>query len=65
MTDELFTAAEAAEEVGVERSTIYAWVHRGLLTHAGKRGHEKLFRISEVFAVEATRDRKKRRRSAA
>lgn len=61
MTDILVTAAEGADEVGVSRNTIYSWVDRGILTHVERRGHLKLFRLSEVFAAEATRDRRKRR----
>jgi excisionase family DNA binding protein len=60
MTD-LFTAAEAADEVGVSVNTIYSWVRRGHLKHAGRRGHHKLFRLADVFAAEAARQRTRRR----
>lgn len=60
MTD-LFTAAEAADEVGVSVNTIYSWVRRGYLEHAGRRGHLKLFRLADVFAAEAARQRAHRR----
>lgn len=60
MTD-LYTAAEAAEEVGVARATIYSWVARGHLKHTARRGHLKLFKLADVFACEATRNRKHRR----
>lgn len=59
MTD-LYTATEAAEEIGVSVNTIYSWVHREFLVHAAKRGHVKLFRLADVFAAEAARDRKYR-----
>lgn len=55
MTADLYTAEEAADEVGVAVTTIYTWVHRGYLTHAGKRGRRKLFRLSDVFECEKTR----------
>lgn len=64
MIVDLYTAQEAADEVGVSVNTIYSWVRREYLTHAGKRGHQKLFRLADVFAAEATRDRRKRRRDA-
>lgn len=59
MTD-LYTAAEAAEEVGVSVNTVYSWVNRGSLAHAGKRGRLKLFRLSDVFECEKTRQRRNR-----
>lgn len=62
MTD-LYTAAEAAEEVGVAVNTIYSWVRRGHLAHAGHRGHLKLFRLADVFAAESARQRTHRRSS--
>ncbi|MGW4476830.1 helix-turn-helix domain-containing protein [Nonomuraea sp. NPDC004354] len=61
--DGLWTAAEAAAEVGVERDTIYTWVRRGVLAPAGQRGREKLFDLAEVFACEASRKHKHRRKS--
>lgn len=63
--DPLFTAEEAAEQVGVKVATIYVWVHRGHLTPAGTRGKHKLFRLNDVFKAEATRDRKRRKRPVA
>ncbi|GGS87574.1 hypothetical protein GCM10010156_52590 [Planobispora rosea] len=63
MTQDLWTAEEAAAEVGVEVATIYNWVRRGYLTHAGTRGRRKLFRLADVFACEKNRKRKHRRRS--
>ncbi|TDD54570.1 DNA-binding protein [Nonomuraea terrae] len=65
LDDPLFTAEEAAEEVGVKVATIYVWVHRGHLTPAGTRGKHKLFRLGDVFAAESTRDRKRRKRPVA
>lgn len=65
MTGDLYTAEEAAEEVGVSVGTVYSWVNRGYLTHAGRRGRHKLFRLADVFACEKTRQRKKRRRNTA
>lgn len=61
--DYLWTAAEAAAEVGVDRDTIYTWVRRGVLKHAGRRGRTKLFRLDDVFQCEATRQHKHRRKS--
>lgn len=55
MTADLYTAAEAADEVGVSVSTVYSWVRRKHLAHAGKRGRSKLFRLSDVFECEKTR----------
>ena len=55
MTVDLYTAEEAADEVGVSVNTVYTWVHRGHLTHAGKRGRAKLFRLADVFECEKTR----------
>ena len=64
MTEQLWTAEEAAAEVGVEVATIYVWTHRGFLTPAGKRGRLNLYRLDDVFTCEKTRKRKHRRRSA-
>lgn len=61
----LFTAEEAAAEVGVKAATIYVWVHRGHLVPAGTRGKHRLFRLSDVFEAERTRDRKRRKKVAA
>lgn len=58
--DLLFTAEEAAAEVGVKRQTIYTWVNRGLLAPATKQGHTRLFRLEDVFNCEKTRDRTRR-----
>lgn len=63
--EELFTAEEVAEEVGVKPQTIYVWVSRGHLCPAGTRGKFKLFRLADVFRAEATRDRKRRKRAVA
>ncbi|MFI6477376.1 helix-turn-helix domain-containing protein [Nonomuraea sp. NPDC050663] len=60
--DTLFTAEEAAAEVGVARQTIYVWVNRGYLKHAAKQGHLKLFRLEDVFEAEKSRDRSRRRK---
>lgn len=63
MTDEdLFTAAEIAAEVGVEVATVYTWTHRGFLKPAGKRGRWNLYRLSDAFEAEKTRDRTRRKR---
>ncbi|MFC7380879.1 helix-turn-helix domain-containing protein [Sphaerisporangium rhizosphaerae] len=58
---ELFTAEEAAAEVGVETATIYNWVRRGYLNSAEKRGRYKLFRLGDVFACESSRSRAHRK----
>ncbi|MFI7691760.1 helix-turn-helix domain-containing protein [Nonomuraea sp. NPDC049655] len=63
--DPLFTAEEAAEQVGVKVATIYVWVHRGALTPAGTRGRHRLFRLSDVFRAESSRDRSRRKRAVA
>jgi excisionase family DNA binding protein len=65
MADPLFTAAEAAAEVGVDRDTIYTWVRRGYLSAVPdrKRGREKLYDLAAVFACEARRAHKHRRKS--
>ncbi|MEV4672181.1 helix-turn-helix domain-containing protein [Actinomadura sp. NPDC049382] len=58
MTTDLYTAAEAADEVGVSVNTVYSWVRRKHLVHAGKRGRAKLFRLSDVFECEKTRQQR-------
>lgn len=58
----LVTAAEAAAEVGVKPQTIYVWVSRGYLAPATTPGARRLYRLSDVFAVEASRDHKRRKR---
>lgn len=65
LDEELFTAEEAAVEVNVKPSTIYVWVHRGHLTPVGTRGKHHLFRLSDVFKAESTRDRKRRKKAVA
>jgi excisionase family DNA binding protein len=60
-----WTAAEAAEQVGVDRDTIYTWVRRGFLRSGDTRGREKLFDLADVFKCEAARRRKHRRKLAA
>jgi excisionase family DNA binding protein len=55
---DLYTAEEAADEVGVSVNTIYSWVRRKHLQHAGKRGRRKLFRLSDVFECEKTRQQR-------
>jgi excisionase family DNA binding protein len=69
MTDilnrDLWTAQEAAEQVGVDVDTIYQWVRRGYLQHAGTRGRHKLFDLEAVYAAEKTRERRHRRKRAA
>lgn len=63
MTEDLWTAEEAAAEVGVAKQTIYVWVARGYLTHAGKRGKYKLFKLSDVLEAEKSRSHQHRKRS--
>jgi DNA-binding transcriptional MerR regulator len=58
----LFTAEEAAAEVGVKVPTIWSWVNRGYLRPAGTRGKHRLYRLSDVFEAEKERKRKHRRR---
>lgn len=60
---DLWTAEEAAEQVGVSVWAIYTWVKRGHLSHAGRRGRYKLFRLADVFEAEKTRSHQHRRRS--
>jgi excisionase family DNA binding protein len=59
---DLWTAEEAAEQVGVTRFAIYAWVRRGFLKPAGTRGRFLLFDIDAVREAEKTRARKHRRK---
>jgi len=61
--EDLFTAEEAAAEVGIDASTIYTWVRRGYLGYAGRRGRNKLVRLSDVFRAESDRKAKHRRKS--
>lgn len=63
MGKSLWTAAEAAAEVGVEQDTIYTWVRRGFLKHQETRGRLKLFDLDEVFACEARRKHQHRRKT--
>lgn len=63
--DELFTAEEAAREVGVKPGAIYTWVSRGYLKPRGRRGRYKTFALDDVFAAEAARLRKHRKKSQA
>jgi DNA-binding transcriptional MerR regulator len=58
---DLWTAEEAAAEVGIEVQTIYTWTARGYLTPAGKRGRFNLYRLDDVFKAEATRQHKHRK----
>ncbi|MEV7969017.1 helix-turn-helix domain-containing protein [Sphaerisporangium sp. NPDC088356] len=60
--EELFTAEEAAEEVGMSPATIHTWTARGFLTPAGKRGRFNVYRLADVFAAERGRKRKHRRK---
>lgn len=62
--DILYTADQAAAEVGIERQTIYVWVSRGSLRPVPgvKRGRSHLFRLEDVFAAEKTRDHARRRK---
>jgi predicted site-specific integrase-resolvase len=66
MAEPLFTAEEAAAEVGMERDTIYTWVARGYLSPVPgrKRGRFKLYRLDDVFECEKSRQREHRRKSA-
>ena len=58
-----FTAAQAAERLGVSLQTLYAYVSRGLL-HAepGKTHRERRYRVADVerLAAQRTRGRKPR-----
>jgi excisionase family DNA binding protein len=63
LDEDLWTAEEAAEQVGMKVATIYVWVHRGHLRPAGTRGKHKLFRLDDVFKAESTRDRKRRKKA--
>lgn len=62
MEEVLYTAEEAAEEVGVSKSAIYVWTNRGYLEPAKKEGRFNKYRLSDVFAAEKGRDRKFRRK---
>lgn len=61
MTETLYTADEVAIEVGVEVDTVYQWVRRGYLAHAGKRGRRKMFSLDAAFECEKRRQRKHRK----
>jgi excisionase family DNA binding protein len=61
--EDLFTAEEVAEHVGMKVATIYVWVSRGHLTPVKTRGRHKLFRLADAFNAEKTRDRKRRKKS--
>lgn len=61
----LYTAEEAAAEVGVTPQTIYTWTARKYLKPASKRGRFNLYLLADVFACEATRKHKHRKRSSA
>jgi excisionase family DNA binding protein len=63
LDEDLWTAEEAAEQVGVKVATIYVWVYRGHLRPAGTRGKHKLYRLADVFKAESTRDRKRRKKA--
>ena len=63
-TDDLWTAEDAARQVGVEPSTLYTWVRRGYLRHAGTDGRLKKFRLDDVFRAERERKHKHRRRDS-
>lgn len=58
-TDELIGTVEAAELLGVERSTLTRWVQLGRIAEAtklpGSRG-ARLFRRSDVEALAADRE---------
>lgn len=52
MDDVLVNAEQAAEEVGVSKSAIHVWVHRGRLQHVKKDGKKHLYRLADVFEAE-------------
>lgn len=58
-----WTAAEAAQQVGVDRDTIYTWVRRGFLKSKRKRGRYKLFDLDDVFECERNRQHEHRRKA--
>lgn len=58
----LLTAAEAAAQVGRQRSTIRYWVHRGWLTARSTVCGAQLFDLADVFAAE--RDARRRLQQA-
>lgn len=64
MNDILVTAEQAAEEVGVSKSAIHVWVHRGRLQHVKKDGKKHLYRLSDVFKAERLAQAKFRPKSA-
>lgn len=49
------TAAEAAQQVGVDRDTIDTWKRRGYLQPIPGSGRPAKFWLSEVFQCEAAR----------
>ncbi|SEU38683.1 helix-turn-helix domain-containing protein [Nonomuraea wenchangensis] len=52
MSDVLVTAEQAADAVGVTKSAIHVWVHRGRLKHVKKDGKKHLYRLADVFEAE-------------
>ena len=62
--NDLYTAEEAAKEVGVCKATIYVWVARGYLAPAETRGRYRMFRLADVLDAEAARKHKHRRKAA-
>ncbi|WP_329426859.1 helix-turn-helix domain-containing protein [Streptosporangium sp. NBC_01495] len=63
-SEEMWTAEEAAAEVGMATTTIYTWTARGFLKPAGKRGRFNLYRLADVFEVEKNRAYQHRRGSS-
>ena len=59
------SAAEAAERLGVERATLYAYVSRGILTRErAADGRTSLFDSAEIERVMRSRGRRGKRRQA-
>lgn len=63
MNYDLFTAEEAARQVGLKEATIRKWKSQGMLSPAGKKGRFHLYRLADVLAAEANRERKYRNKT--
>lgn len=52
--DRLMTTRQAADEFGVDPSTVRKWVQRGLLTVAGTSGRSNCYWRSDLLKAERT-----------
>ena len=52
-SDGMLTADQAATLCGVDRDTIYSWVHRRILPVAGRKGRYRWYNLIDVARAEA------------